>query len=307
MEMIIYKITNLIDGKCYIGQSIHDFNTRYSGGKWWSLTSSSYLQNAVQKHGLINFKVEFLEEKVESIEKLNELEIYYAELYNAYTPNGYNLVGCGGNSFMLQWQKDFLSEHHPLKKKITLRNIDTWELIEFNGLRKFARENNLNCSALRNMINKLNGTVVSQGFCLPERTREEIEFLKKKSWKNESIELIRPNGSIVFYDTVKLAAISENLNERPLRSLLKGSLMSCYGYRLKNPPRERRKFIYNHTLISPDGDEFLVNKLTLFCKENKTCSKGIKELILGVRSIYAGWTLKKYQNTEDSTIIVEAQ
>ena len=58
MEKIcgIYKITNKINGKCYIGQSndiIKRWKTEY---KWYHI--NSHLQSAFNKYGLENFDFE---------------------------------------------------------------------------------------------------------------------------------------------------------------------------------------------------------------------------------------------------------
>ena len=43
---IIYKITNKINGKSYIGQTIHSFYQRYKGAKWYKYTQNEILINA---------------------------------------------------------------------------------------------------------------------------------------------------------------------------------------------------------------------------------------------------------------------
>lgn len=83
----IYKITNKINGKCYIGQSINIIQ-RFREHK--SCKADKPLYRAFKKYGLKNFKFEILEECTK--EKLNEKEIYYIAFYNSTTDgNGYNL------------------------------------------------------------------------------------------------------------------------------------------------------------------------------------------------------------------------
>lgn len=92
----IYKITNLINGKVYIGQS-NDIEDRWRDHKWISTQENkieySYpLYRAFRKYGLENFSFEVIEQCPE--EDLNEKEIYYIEFYRAYfhyeNSNGYN-------------------------------------------------------------------------------------------------------------------------------------------------------------------------------------------------------------------------
>lgn len=109
--MIIYRIFNKVNNKCYIGQSINEFNDRYKGSKWWKYTHNIILKNSIKKHGIENFEFELLEENIETIDKLNKLEIYYAEKYNSYRPTGYNIRGCGDNKFVDDELKEQLSKH----------------------------------------------------------------------------------------------------------------------------------------------------------------------------------------------------
>lgn len=92
----IYKITNLVNGKMYIGQSI-DIYKRWREHKAISLNKESQAYNypiycAFRKYGFENFKFEVIEEC--STDKLDEKEIYYIEKYNTFTlwknSNGYN-------------------------------------------------------------------------------------------------------------------------------------------------------------------------------------------------------------------------
>ena len=91
MACCIYKITNKINGKSYIGQAI-DIQTRWNKEKSraFSPTSNEYnrtLSKAFRKYGLDNFTFEILEECDTNL--LDEREIYYIALYDTYF-NGYN-------------------------------------------------------------------------------------------------------------------------------------------------------------------------------------------------------------------------
>lgn len=85
----IYKITNLINGKAYIGQSIN------IEGRWGQhLRKCKYpCDAAIQKYGKENFSFEVLEECPRS--KLNEREVYWIAYYDTYLGYGYNLTPGG--------------------------------------------------------------------------------------------------------------------------------------------------------------------------------------------------------------------
>lgn len=94
----IYKITNQVNNKCYIGQSIciekrwkeHIYEAE-KGDKNYKL----YL--AIRKYGIDNFTFEVIEECSEK--DLNEKEIFYIKKYDSYL-NGYNsTLGGQGKNF----------------------------------------------------------------------------------------------------------------------------------------------------------------------------------------------------------------
>lgn len=94
----IYKITNKINNKVYIGQSLNIFS-RFESHVRVALADTNKgnnnLSKAFRKYGLKNFLFEVLEECEKS--KLNEREIYWIAHYNSTNKDkGYNMSP-GGN------------------------------------------------------------------------------------------------------------------------------------------------------------------------------------------------------------------
>lgn len=92
----IYKITNLISKKVYIGQSV-DINYRFNNHKSESFNPKSNAYNtaihrAIRKYGIENFSFEVIEECTKEL--LSEREIYWIAYYNSYG-DGYNLTPGG--------------------------------------------------------------------------------------------------------------------------------------------------------------------------------------------------------------------
>lgn len=85
----IYKITNKINGKSYIGQTSTPINVRmykhYSNAK----NAITGIDFAIQKYGKENFEVQQVCECPD--ECLNDQERYYIHYYDTYQ-NGYNLT-----------------------------------------------------------------------------------------------------------------------------------------------------------------------------------------------------------------------
>lgn len=115
---IIYKITNLLNGKVYIGQTIRSLKDRYSQHKY--KTSSSPIHLAIKKYGHQNFIIEELEQC--PINLLDEREIFYINQYKSYCKRyGYN-ISRGGQ------------QHRLLPYKLSKEQIHEMFLLERQGV-----------------------------------------------------------------------------------------------------------------------------------------------------------------------------
>ncbi len=91
--MLIYLITNKINGKRYVGQTRNpDPMERFKQHAWECKRSHRMpLHYAMKKYGSESFSVELLEKVVEP-EDLDERESHYIQSLDTLVPNGYNLV-----------------------------------------------------------------------------------------------------------------------------------------------------------------------------------------------------------------------
>ena len=78
-EGIIYKITNIINHKVYIGQTVNTLKNRWN--KHCHSSGCRILYNAILKYGKDSFTQEVIEEI--PIEKLDEREIYCISFYKS--------------------------------------------------------------------------------------------------------------------------------------------------------------------------------------------------------------------------------
>ena len=88
----IYKVTNKINGKVYIGQSV-DIGRRWR--QHMTAEDDIYFHKAIQKYGVENFEWEVIEKCKKS--ELDERESYWIEYYDSFN-KGYNCTkgGDGG-------------------------------------------------------------------------------------------------------------------------------------------------------------------------------------------------------------------
>ncbi len=149
MKGFIYKITNKVNGKSYIGQ------TRYTVEFRWRQhqhkKDNCYFHNAIHKYGVENFTVETIEEC--NVEDLNSREIFYIAKYDTFN-NGYNLTigGDGNRRLLLDEKYDEIKSLYlsgfSSNKIATLYNVDKASIVKIlKGLGVKIRSNNLNINA----------------------------------------------------------------------------------------------------------------------------------------------------------------
>ncbi len=105
----IYKIQNIENGKCYIGQSTN-IHKRWAAhrNRWNKPSDHNYetpLYRAMRKYGIESFVFEVLEEC--DVSELSAKEIEYINRYNSFW-NGYNQTPGGDNSARAQISKEHI-------------------------------------------------------------------------------------------------------------------------------------------------------------------------------------------------------
>ena len=105
--MLIYKITNKLNNKVYIGQTIKSIESRFK--QHLNSMKCPLLSKAIKKYGKENFKIEPIDTAI-SINELNNKEIYWIHFYNCLAPNGYNLESGGKNKIVHEDTKKLMSE-----------------------------------------------------------------------------------------------------------------------------------------------------------------------------------------------------
>jgi group I intron endonuclease len=111
---VIYKITNLIDGKVYVGQTTQKPSKRWCKHKNPYKDNNVPIAKAIKEHGSENFKFEVIAE-CSSGEEMNELEEKYIIDLNSLVPNGYNVLKRDNTIYI--WNRDRSYSFANKKKK----------------------------------------------------------------------------------------------------------------------------------------------------------------------------------------------
>ena len=158
--MYIYKITNKVNGKVYIGQSIRPIEQRFQRHINDAVNNilDTHFARAIRKYGKENFYIELVE-TCDNQTELNLREQYWIRKYDSIN-NGYNETDatskCGGNTYMSKTESEMkeisekisktkLGSKNPHSRSVKVFNIVTNEEKVFdtvNDCRKFFNEKN---------------------------------------------------------------------------------------------------------------------------------------------------------------------
>lgn len=131
-EGFIYKITNNVNQKIYVGQTSRNIEKRFNEHITSALRGDyhSLLGKAIVKYGWQNFSIEEIE-KV-PISKLDEREKYWIQVLNSRnTDIGYN-ISIGGKGVLGNWEKVQIVENGIIFDSVedlarTIRSITNWD------------------------------------------------------------------------------------------------------------------------------------------------------------------------------------
>ena len=202
----IYKITNNINQKVYIGQTIMAPMQRWQKHKSDARLNKPYpLYKAMNKYGINNFSFEVLEEV--DIEQLDEKERYYINLYNSYinfeNSNGYNatLGGSDGNHYF----NPCVDEIVKYAQHMTINQMANHFEVAYTTMKNYLSNHNIQA--------------------------------QKSSTSAKSIAQIDINtGEIIqIFPSIASAArfFNKNPNNSGIKDVLKGKNKTAYGYKWK--------------------------------------------------------------------------
>lgn len=139
---IIYSITNILNGKVYIGKDSHGPNRRWNAHRRLlirGIHTNQHLQNSWNKYGEKSF-IQTILEQVTTASQLNKREQYFIKQYNSMDPSvGYNKTSGGEeNSFSKEsrlklsknnsrfWKNKKFSDEHKQKISASKLGCSSW-------------------------------------------------------------------------------------------------------------------------------------------------------------------------------------
>lgn len=220
MECGIYCITNKINNKQYIGQSIdikkrfreHCFSARHLENKDHNMP----IHLAMAKYGIDNFRIDILE--LCNLNELDEKEIYWIEKKQSYI-NGYNAT-IGG-------QKN----HQHLGTPIEMYDLDGKYIKEYPNITIAANDIGVSRNTLYGIL--FGNRLSAKGFQFKIKSSNK-QITKYKNRQGGSIPIYQldlNNTFIKKWDSTAQAARELNFDASTITKCCKGKLQTHHGYR----------------------------------------------------------------------------
>ena len=205
--MIIYKITNKINGRMYIGQTINSLEERWRRHCNDALNNvlDTHFARAIRKYGPDNFIAEIID-IVEDEEDLTPREQYWIRYYDALH-NGYNETDAtyksGGNTYQNKTTEEMevikqkireskLGGKNPQATSVKCKNIRTNEEYHFasqSEMQKFFNESNHQfCS--RRCLGQIKCLYKNEWLIAYENAEYPVDYSLKGTTKRKGREVV---------------------------------------------------------------------------------------------------------------------
>lgn len=240
--MIIYKVTNLVNNKVYIGKTVHKLEKRrknhISDAK--AKRHNMLFHKAIRKYGEENFCWEILDTVMFS-DLLLELEKFYIQKYNSRVPNGYNMTD-GGEGVAGHKHSKETREKLRLSHLGKTPSAETRKKMSAAGMGKITSEETREKIRLQKLGNKWN-----LGSHRSEESKKKMSIartgIKQSQEAKDKISKANKN-KIISEETRKkisessMGRIVSDETRRKIRDALSGDKHFFYG---KHPSEETRK------------------------------------------------------------------
>jgi group I intron endonuclease len=227
----IYKITNKINDKAYIGQTTKSIHERWLYHNRKNSRRSTPISNALLKYGRESFIVEKLDE-ADSSEDLDFKEKLYIQKYNTLSPNGYNLE-LGGNKYKKQHKDTIAKRSKTLTRlKIIGIEISTGRRVEFLGLKKAEEFTGVDFRNVHSLCTGKKGLKSAKGWAFFFKGEEPENFvysIKSNPKKVQGVNL--KTGKVIKFDSLKKSETEGGFMRKEVSLCCRGFRDSYNGYK----------------------------------------------------------------------------
>lgn len=228
--MLIYKITNKLNGKCYIGQTVN-FIKRWE--RHCSNRDKTPVSMAIAKYGIENFSYH-IEGEYTNEQTLNDAEDYFIEFYNCLAPNGYNRVT--GQQKSRIWSEESLRKASESKRGN--KNPRFGKTLSLETRKAISKANKgkpmseITKAKLRTAnLGKKASSIAKLNMSVAQKAKPRDVWFKKGRVATNKVALECSNG--IIYASISEAANQLRIDRTTIFDVLKGLIKSAKGYIFK--------------------------------------------------------------------------
>jgi group I intron endonuclease len=238
--MFIYKISNYINDKVYIGQTIRPIEERFKRHINDAINNvlDTHFARAIRKYGKENFYIEKIDD-ANSQEELNLKEQYRIRYFDSIN-NGYNetdaLYKCGGNTYKSKSKEEMqlisqrisktkLKGNNPNSKSIKCRNVDTKEELFFDSAidcRDYFEEKTHRFITTRVLHNTK--SLYKSVWEISYANEDYYQFERKVDKKGTSLSVVDIETNLeTIFKSIRLASRELNINRNQITKHIKNN------------------------------------------------------------------------------------
>jgi group I intron endonuclease len=220
--MIVYKITNLINGKIYIGQTVKslDFRWKQHLRDAQRLTNRA-LYKDMNLFGVENFTVEQVD-TANSIDELDKKEIGLAKALNSFIPNGYNCADYRQTRYHLNDDQRKIRSANCRRAMMNLTKEERSERAR-KARAGWTLESKKSAADKNKNLRKL-------GLCKPLPPKSKATLEKMSISRSFQYYIKSPDGKILKIERLKPFCEKHGLQRSSIAKVLKGGRNSCFGW-----------------------------------------------------------------------------
>lgn len=303
----IYKITNKVNGKAYVGMTTQKVGDRWAQHLHASSSQGghkTYLHRAISKYGKESFMFEIIEDGINSFKVLLEKEIYYIKHYDTFGDNGYNLT-LGGEGVLGYERGD--------RKRVYKIDIFTGDILEeYESVTRAAKDNNttkknISAAALKDIGH-------SQGYIWVYK--EDYEHFKYDKddyshYNGRILQLNRHTGKLIgIYNNTNSAGDAVKLSASRIAECIQQKLIGA-GYIWMSEREytglphafDKRDYLNRNAVVKLDKDTeevlFIYYSMAEAAKDVGLASHGsISSVVCGGSKTAGGYKWVKYSDIE---------
>jgi len=218
---IIYKTTNLYNGKIYVGKDCSNDPNYFGSGLW--------IGRAIKKYGIQNFKKETLE--VCNLSIINKKEIYWIAKLDARNPNiGYNIAMGGG--CVMKGRK------HTIESRQLISNSNKGREVSKETRAKIG-DANRGYKHSEEVKARMSKSHKGKKRIFSEEHKQNMSKSRKKLYQSDQSEILRKIASETCRKNLSKKEVREKIsNTRAIKNYPSPMLGKCHSEKAKRKMKE---------------------------------------------------------------------